>query len=46
MLMQEEPEYVIRRKNIGIQDFFHHSSAEIKFKNAIATLTARQNIQC
>jgi predicted dehydrogenase len=40
MLMQEEPEYVIRKKVIEAQDFFHHSTAEIKFKNAIATLTA------
>lgn len=40
MLMQEEPEYVIRKKVIESQDFFHHSTAEIKFKNAIATLTA------
>ena len=40
MLMQEEPEYVIRKKVIGVQDFFHHSTAEIKFKNAVATLTA------
>jgi predicted dehydrogenase len=40
VLMQEEPEYVIRKKVIESQDFFHHSIAEIKFKNAIATLTA------
>ena len=40
MLMQEEPEYVIRKKVIGVQDTFHHSTAEIKFKNAVATLTA------
>ena len=40
MLMQEEPEYVIRKKVIESQDFFHNSTAEIKFKNAIATLTA------
>ena len=40
MLMQEEPEYIIRRKNTGIRDFFNHSSAELKFKNAVATLTA------
>ena len=42
MLMQEEPEYVIRKKVIGVQDFFHHSTAEIKFKNAVATLTANR----
>lgn len=40
MLIQEEPEYVTCKKIKGDENFFHHSRAEIKFKNTIASLTA------